>query len=216
MEILDNTEIKEKKFKPVVFPLLFIVLIWIIYFISFIFDIDFTHYGLLPLTYKGLLGIFTAPLIHSNFSHIISNTFPLLILGSGIFYFYKEVAHKMFFLTYFIPGIFVWFLGRESYHIGSSGIVYGFVTFLFFSGLIRRDNRSIGLALLVTFLYGSLIWGVLPLSREISWEYHLFGALTGIYTAIIFRKSDPVKKYDWEDEDDSEEIETYNEYNSLN
>ena len=104
-------------------------------------------------------------------------------------------------MVYFIPGILVWFLGRESFHIGSSGLVYGYVTFLFFSGLIRRDNRSIALALIVTFLYGSLIWGVLPLSREISWEYHLFGALTGIYAAIIFRKSDPIKKYDWEEEE---------------
>ncbi|PIW70611.1 MAG: rhombosortase [Ignavibacteriales bacterium CG12_big_fil_rev_8_21_14_0_65_30_8] len=184
------------------FPLLFIIFIWIIQLVQVFTGLDFARYGLLPHTTKGLIGIITAPLIHSNFNHIISNTIPLLLLGSGIFYFYKDVAHKMFFMVFLIPGILVWFLGRSSYHIGSSGIVYGFVTFVFFSGLIRRDNRSIALALIVTFLYGSLIWGILPLSRDISWEYHLFGALTGIYAAIIFRKSDPVKKYDWEDEVD--------------
>ena len=81
-------------------------------------------------------------------------------------------------------------------------MVYGLVSFLFFSGLIRRDTRSIALALIVTFLYGSIIWGVIPQNDGISWEYHLFGSLTGISCAFIYRKSDPYKKYEWEDEDD--------------
>jgi len=199
---VEELEEKVDHFELIQFPLLFIIFIWVIQLVQVFTGLDFARYGLLPHTTKGLIGIITAPLIHSNFNHIISNTIPLLLLGSGIFYFYKDVAHKMFFMVFLIPGILVWFLGRSSYHIGSSGIVYGFVTFVFFSGLIRRDNRSIALALIVTFLYGSLIWGILPLSRDISWEYHLFGALTGIYAAIIFRKSDPVKKYDWEDEVD--------------
>lgn len=199
---MDELEEKVNHFQLIQFPLLFIIFIWVIQLVQVFTGLDFARFGLLPYTTKGLVGIITAPLIHSNFNHIISNTIPLLILGSGIFYFYKDVAHKMFFMVFLIPGILVWFLGRSSYHIGSSGIVYGFVTFVFFSGLIRRDNRSIALALIVTFLYGSLIWGVLPLSKDISWEYHLFGALTGIYAAIIFRKSDPVKKYDWEDEEE--------------
>ena len=198
---MDNTESKEKQLKLIIFPLSFLILLWLIQFVQYLFLLKLVKYGLLPQTTKGLTGIFTAPLIHSGFNHIISNSIPLLFLGTGIFYFYKEAAYKVFFMVYFIPGILVWFLGRESFHIGSSGLVYGYVTFLFFSGLIRRDNRSIALALIVTFLYGSLIWGVLPLSREISWEYHLFGALTGIYAAIIFRKSDPIKKYDWEEEE---------------
>jgi len=199
---LENTESKENHFKLIIFPISFLVFIWLIQIVQYLFSFSLIKYGLLPQTAKGLIGIFTAPLIHSGFNHIFSNSIPLLFLGTGIFYFYKDAAYKVFVMVYLIPGIFVWFLGRESYHIGSSGIVYGFVTFLFFSGLIRRDNRSIALALIVTFLYGGLIWGVLPLDREISWEYHLFGALTGIYAAIIFRKSDPIKKYDWEDEED--------------
>ena len=84
-------------------------------------------------------------------------------------------------------------------------MIYGFVSFLFFSGLIRRDTRSIALALLVTFLYGSMIWGIFPQNNGISWEYHLFGSLTGIACAIIFRKSDPYKRYEWEDEEDDED-----------
>ena len=201
---MNKTESNEKQLRLIIIPLSFLVLLWLIQFAQYLFSLKLAKYGLFPQTAKGLIGVFTAPLIHSDFNHIISNSIPLLFLGSGIFYFYKEAAYKVFFMVYLIPGILVWFLGRESYHIGSSGLVYGYVTFLFFSGLIRRDNRSIALALIVTFLYGGLIWGVLPLSREISWEYHLFGALTGIYAAIIFRKSDPIKKYDWEDEEEIE------------
>ncbi len=204
---MDNTESKENQFKLIIFPLSFLALIWLIQFAQYFFSLHLAKYGLLPQTTEGLMGIFTAPLIHAGFNHIFSNSIPLLFLGCGIFYFYKEAAYKVFFMSYLIPGIFVWFIGRESYHIGSSGLVYGYVTFLFFSGIIRRDNRAIALALIVTFLYGGLIWGVLPLSREISWEYHLFGALTGIFAAIIFRKSDPMKKYDWEDEEDEDELE---------
>lgn len=203
---MNKTESNEKQLRLIIIPLSFLVLLWLIQFAQYLFSLKLAKYGLFPQTTKGLIGVFTAPLIHSDFNHIISNSIPLLFLGSGIFYFYKEAAYKVFFMVYLIPGILVWFLGRESYHIGSSGLVYGYVTFLFFSGLIRRDNRSIALALIVTFLYGGLIWGVLPLSREISWEYHLFGALTGIYAAIIFRKSDPIKKYDWEDEEEIEKI----------
>src|SRR3989339_1510740 len=102
-----------------------------------------------------------------------------------------------------IPGIFVWIFGRPAYHIGASGLIYGFVSFLFFSGLIRRDNRSIALALIVTFLYGGIIWGVLPIKAETSWESHLFGSIIGIMFAFIFRKADPAPKYDWEDEEEA-------------
>jgi membrane associated rhomboid family serine protease len=112
---------------------------------------------------------------------------------------------KVLLLVYIVPGIFVWFFARPAYHVGASGMVYGFVSFLFFSGLIRRDTRSIALALIVTLLYGSIIWGILPLDNGVSWEYHLFGSLTGICCAFIYRKSDPYKKYEWEDEEDDED-----------
>jgi membrane associated rhomboid family serine protease len=96
----------------------------------------------------------------------------------------------------------VWIFARQAYHIGASGLVYGFVAFLFFSGIIRRDNRSIALALIVTFLYGGLTWGILPIKAEISWEAHLFGSIIGILLAFVFRKSDPAPKYDWETEEE--------------
>jgi membrane associated rhomboid family serine protease len=199
---------KNKFIISVIIPLSFILLLWIIKFCEVFTGINLTTLGLYPHRVSGLVGILAAPLLHANFNHLISNSIPVLLLSGGIIFFYPQSAFKVFTLVYVVPGIFVWFFGRPAYHIGASGLIYGFVSFLFFSGIIRRDNRSIALALIVTFLYGGIIWGILPLDAEISWEYHLFGALTGIFCAILFRKLDPPPKYDWEDEDDNlEELE---------
>jgi membrane associated rhomboid family serine protease len=163
--------------------------------------------GILPRNQSGLIGVFTSPLIHGGFSHLISNTAPLIVMGLGIFYFYPKVAYKVFTIIYFGTGILVWIFAREVYHIGASGIIYGFVSFLFFSGIFRKDNRSIALALVVVFLYGGLIWGVLPVEKGVSWESHLFGTLVGIIPAFIFRKIDPPKRYDWENEEPDTPVE---------
>ena len=154
------------------------------------FDVPTFKLGILPRNITGLVGIFTSPLIHGSFSHLISNTAPLIFMGLGIFYFYPKVAYKVFTIIYLGTGILVWIFAREVYHIGASGIIYGFVSFLFFSGIFRKDNRSIALALVVVFLYGGLIWGVLPVEKGVSWESHLFGAIVGIIPAFIFRKID--------------------------
>jgi membrane associated rhomboid family serine protease len=199
------TEEKKKFLFSLYVPLGFIFLLWIIKIIEVLFGISFAGLGLLPHHLSGLIGIITFPLIHASFGHLISNSIPLLFLGTGILYFYPHAAFKIFALVYFIPGIMLWFFARPGYHIGASGLVYGFVTFLFFSGIIRRDNKSIALALVVTFLYGSLVWGILPIDKTISWEGHLYGSLIGILCAFIFRKYDPPRKYDWEDEPDDDE-----------
>ena len=187
-------------FRKLIIPLTFPILLWVIYLVTFLFEIYPYKLGILPRNLSGIIGIFTSPLIHGGFSHLISNTAPLIFMGLGIFYFYPKVAYKVFTIIYFGSGILVWFFGREVYHIGASGIIYGFVSFLFFSGIFRKDNRSIALALVVIFLYGGLIWGVLPVEKGVSWESHLFGAIVGLISAFIFRKVDPPKRYDWEDE----------------
>ncbi|NOX18175.1 MAG: rhomboid family intramembrane serine protease [Chlorobi bacterium] len=181
---------------------MFLALIWAIKIFEVAFDFKLVFLGLYPHKTSGLIGIFTAPLIHGGFNHLFSNSLPILILGTTILYFYPKSAKAVIAGVYLLPGIFVWFFGRESYHIGASGMIYGFVTFLFFSGVIKRDRRSIAISLIVTFLYGGLIWGVLPVKEGISWEYHLFGAIWGIIFAIVYRKKDKFKQYDWEDEED--------------
>lgn len=194
-------------FKKLIVPLTLPIFLWVIYLITQLLDISTFKLGILPRSFSGLIGILTSPLIHQDLSHLISNTAPLIIMGLSIFYFYSKVAYKSFVIIYIGTGILVWLFAREAYHIGASGIIYGFVSFLFFSGIFRKDNRSIALALIITFLYGGLIWGVLPLERGVSWESHLFGAIVGVFPAFIFRKVDPPKKYDWEDEESDTPVE---------
>ena len=199
----DNQNNPKENISKYLTPLIFPVLIWVVYLLSLILNVDITMMGLLPRVPIGLLGIITAPLIHANFSHLISNTIPLIILGWIIFSFYRKVAFISFIFIYLLTGLLVWIFARQVYHIGASGIVYGYVSFLFFSGIFRRDNTSIALALVITFLYGGLVWGILPGMKGISWESHLFGGISGLIAAYMFRKIDPPSnKYDWEDEPD--------------
>lgn len=191
-----------KFLKSLIFPVGFLALIWIIFAFQAIFNLDLAYFGILPRTFSGLIGIITAPLIHANFEHIFSNSIPFIILSVAIFYFYPTSALKVCAIIYVLTGILVWLFARQLYHIGASGVVYGFLGYLFFSGIFKRDNRSIALALLVTFVYGGLVWGVLPGFKGISWESHFFGGITGILCAFLFRKYDPPVKYDWEKEED--------------
>src|ERR1035437_610359 len=195
---------KKKFITSLILPLGFVFLLWVIKISEIIFNLDFTRFGILPGSVKGIPGILFAPLVHANIKHLFSNSIPILFLGSGIIYFYRNSSYKVILIIYLGTGILDWIFARKAYHIGASGIIYGFVAFLFFSGIIRRDSRAIALALLVTFLYGSLIWGILPLDSSVSWESHLFGSIMGIFCAFLYKGSDPAVKYDGEYEDDNE------------
>lgn len=188
------------------FPLLFVLITWVVKIFEELFSVSFIRFGIHPRDLKGLVGIITAPLIHGDWQHLISNTLPLLILGWIIFYFYKGIAFQVFFWVYIMTGIWVWSAARDAYHIGASGLVYGFVCFLFFSGIIRKNIRLMALSMFVVFVYGSLVWGIFPLHTKFSWESHAFGSLAGIITAFYFRDEGPkIKVYDWgEDENDAE------------
>jgi membrane associated rhomboid family serine protease len=193
--------------KNILLVLSFPLILWIIHLVSFSLQIDLTRMGVLPRNIVGLLGIITSPLIHADFSHLISNTIPLIILGWILFSFYPKLSFILFIFIYLFTGLLVWIFARQVYHIGASGVVYGFVSFLFFSGIFRRDNKSIALALIITFLYGGLVWGMIPGWEGISWESHLFGAITGLTAAYLFRKIDPpARKYDWEDDPDDFDV----------
>ena len=203
----DNSNENKKSISKVLIPLLFPAILWGIHLLSLLFNENLSKLGLLPRNLPGLLGIFTSPLIHADFSHLISNTIPLIVLGWIIFNFYPKVSYILFIFIYLVTGILVWIFARQVYHIGASGVVYGFVSFLFFSGIFRRDNKSIALALVIVFLYGGLVWGMVPGWEGISWESHLFGAIAGLIAAYLFRKIDPPKKkYDWEDDPDDFDV----------
>ena len=180
-------------------PVLFLLTMWIVKIYEYSFNIQFYKYGIYPQKLNTLTGIIISPFIHGSFEHLISNSLPFLFLSTAIFYFYKDYAYKVFIIIWLFTGLWVWFAARPSFHIGASGMIYGFASFLFFSGLIHKKRSLASLSLLIVFLYGGMIWGVLPLKPEVSWESHLFGGLTGFLTAIFF-----APKYKQEEKPDEE------------
>ena len=183
----------------------FVALIWLIQALNWALDLELGRFGVRPRELAGLPGILLAPLLHGSFAHLATNTVPLLVLGTGMLYLYPNSALKVMPAVYLGPGIAVWLFARaSSAHVGASGLVYGCVSYIFVAGVIRRDRRAIAASLLVAFLYGSMVWGVLPIEHGVSWETHLAAALIGLALAITLRRLDipPRKRYDWEDEAD--------------
>jgi len=181
----------------------FVILLWLIQLTNALFDVDPDPFGVRPRELGGIAGIFFAPLVHAGFEHLIANTLPLLVLGSATLYLYPQSALRALPVLYFGPGVIVWLFGRASIHLGASGLIYGLAAYVFVAGLLRRDRRAIAASLIVSFMYGSLTLGFLPLPPEISWETHLAAAVLGVLLALVLRRLDvaPPKKYGWEDED---------------
>ncbi len=177
--------------------------IWFIWLSDAYLDLGLTRYGLQPRDLGGLLGIVTAPLLHSDLEHMFSNTLPLLVSLTAVLYLYPNSALRVIPMVWLGSGLLGWCIGRPSIHVGASGFVYGLLAFVFVSGLFRQDLRSVGVSLVVWFLYGSMIWGVLPIRPQMSWELHLSGAILGVAMAVLYRGWDrvPVKRYEWEDDD---------------
>lgn len=208
-EFIDK-ETDKKIFKySLLIPLAIVIIFWLVKLIENLYELDFTNYGILPLQIEGLPGILLSPFIHSTYSHLLSNTIPFLILTFALLYFYRNLAYRIFFLIYILSGLCVWLGGRESWHIGASGIVYGLASFLFFSGVFRKDANLLTIGIIVVFLYGSMFWGIFPIKPEISWESHLWGAASGLLLAFYYRQQGPVRPVaSWENEPEEDDDET--------
>lgn len=190
----------------IVYPVALVLLIWVVYWIEIRFGVNFTPFGIKPQTTLGLRGILFSPFIHGSLAHLWHNTVPLFVLSVALFYFYHRIAWRVFFLIVILSGIGTWLIGRSAYHIGMSGVIYGLVSFLFFKGIRAKHFRLMALSFLVVFLYGSLIWGTLPIDEKISWEGHLSGFITGGILGFCFRESvAKPPKYRWEAADYNEE-----------
>jgi membrane associated rhomboid family serine protease len=186
----------------------FVGLLWLVALLGW--GLDLQRFGVRPREWLGLPGILVAPLLHAGFAHLIANSVPLLVLCTAMLHLYPRASLKVFAAIYFGPGIAVWlFAPGGGIHIGASGIVYGLVAYIFVAGLIRRDRRAIAASLLVAFMYGTLVWGVLPIRVGVSWETHLAAAVIGVAMAIALRNLDvpPPIRYTWEDEPDLDDAE---------
>ena len=182
----------------------FVALLWLIYLMNWGLDLEPELSGIRPRQWAGLPGIVFAPLVHASFAHLIANSPPLLVSGTAMLFLYPNSALRALPAIYLGTGIVVWLFGRDSVHFGASGLVYGLVSHIFVAGLLRRDRRAIAASLTVSFMYGSLVWGVLPTQSGVSWETHLAAALIGAALAIALRRLDvlPPKRYVWESEEE--------------
>jgi membrane associated rhomboid family serine protease len=180
----------------------FVAVLWLVQLLISGLDIGPENFGVRPRQFAGLLGILFAPLVHGDFVHLFSNSLPLIVGGTTMLYLYPQSSLRVLPAVYVGPGIAVWLFAEGSSHVGASGLVYGFVGYIFVAGLIRRDRRAIAASLLVSFMYGALVWGVLPIKRGVSWETHLAAAVIGVALALALRHLDlpPRRRYSWEDE----------------
>jgi membrane associated rhomboid family serine protease len=205
----DKTRLKNS----IIAGLLPVIFIWVIVLLAILYDLDLSFLGVFPREISGLTGIITAPLIHADAAHAASNSVPMFVSVAIIFYFYREVFWQVIIFIWIMTGVWVWSFAGPGYHVGASGIVYGYISFLFFSGIIRRNVRLMAISLLMVFLYGGLFWGIFPdfyPNRNISWESHLMGGLSGLVIAIFFRKTGTQKEeFHWPDEEDEDDENAY-------
>lgn len=200
------SEEKKRFVLSLVFPGFFLLLLWAVKFFETGMDISLVEGGVYPRTFSGLRGILFSPLIHGDWKHLINNSMPAFLLSIALFYFYRDISYKIWFLMYFIGGILLWSLGRQAYHIGASGLIYGLAAFLFLSGLIRKVRSLTAISLLVVFWYGSMVWGLLPFDFEVSFEAHITGAVSGVILAVIYRDQGPEpEKSELDEEEDLDE-----------
>lgn len=187
-------------------PLFAVLSIWTIYWFEIRFQVNFNDYGIYPRTLKGIRGVVLSPFIHASAEHLYNNTIPLAILTTSLVYFYRKIANKVLLWGILISGFITWLIGRPSYHIGASGLIYVLVSFIFFKGIISKHYRLVALSLIVVFIYGSTLWYIFPVKDGISWEGHLGGFITGLFLAFVLKAPLPkLKKFDWEKEDYNEE-----------
>ena len=197
---------KKRFIYSLVFPGFFLLLIWGVAFFEFSMELSFAEGGVYPRRWSGLQGILFSPLIHGGWRHLINNSMPAFLLSLALFYFYRDIAYKIWGLIYLMGGILLWGVGREAYHIGASGLIYGLAAFLFLSGIIRRVRSLTAISLLVVFWYGSMWWGLLPLDFDVSFEAHISGAVSGLVLAVVYRDQGPEpEKSDLDDEEEAQE-----------
>lgn len=194
-----------------VWPLLIIVAIWLVFFINLRFDVHLNAWGMHPREWRGIYGIFTMVFLHGDFDHLFSNTVPLLLAMGFIFTYFKKERAGILILNLLITGILLIFMGEyRSNHIGASGLVYAFIFFLVTHAFLTKNKEMLAASFILIFLYGSLIYGLFPdygllIGKDISWEGHLAGAISGILTALYYRNQGPQRLTFFDDEQDDDD-----------
>ena len=185
-------------------PLFFVLFLWFVYWMEIRFGFDFDKNGVFPRTFSGLQGVFLSPFIHSDLKHLYNNSMPLLVLLAALQFFYAKQSYAIIGYGILFSGILTWLIGRSSYHIGASGLIYVLVSFIFIKGILTRYYRLVALSLAVIMLYGGILWYAFPkVDDTISWEGHLAGLIAGVVLSLVYKTPEYKKpiKYDWEKPD---------------
>lgn len=191
-------------------PLALLLGIWMVYYAELRLGINLNDWGVYPRTLKGLRGIAASPWIHGSLGHLYNNSIPLVVLTAALFYFYRDIAWKTIIFGILISGLITWSIGRTSYHVGASGLIYVLASFIFFKGIFTRYYRLVALSLVVVFVYGGMLWYIFPVRDGVSWEGHLGGFLTGLFLALVLKTPVPKPvKYPWESEGYQEDADPF-------
>lgn len=170
----------------------FVVLIWAVHFLNILTGGLLTYWGIHPLDLSAIWHIFTAPLLHANFEHLISNTLPGAIFCFIIGMSGKRVFWEVTIIVVLLGGLGTWlFGGVGTNHIGASGLIYGWLGYLIVRGLFNRDFKQFIVGLLLAFVYSGLFWGLLPIQPGVSWQAHLFGGVGGVAAGAFIASDDP-------------------------
>ena len=202
---LENKKISHTIF---IFPIFMVLIMSLVKLIELKTNTNLAFLGVFPKNIESLPGVILSPFIHGSEKHLFNNILPLFFLLSAMIHFYNKLSYLIYIIIHIASGLLLWFIGREVYHIGASSVVYGLASFMFFSGLFRRNTQLLAFSLLITFLYGSMVWGIFPetVKKGVSWEGHLSGSIIGFLAAILFIKKGPQrKKYDWEEDENQDE-----------
>ena len=218
---MEENKDRKKFFGSLAIPALLVTLMWVVKVAEMAFSMDLIPWGLIPQTARGLIGILTMPFLHGSWEHLLTNSVPILVLGTALYYCYPTLANRVMLISWLASGLLTWCIGvPHSVHVGASALIYSLNLFLIVSGFIRRNRMLIVISLIMVFLYGSFIWGMIPALaklQHISWEGHLSGAIVGIVLAFIFRKEGPQKEeYRWDEEEEDNQNNQANQDDSDN
>ena len=174
--------------------LIFVASLWVVELTDALTNLNLDQYGILPRDVTGLRGIPLSVFLHGDFSHLLSNTGPLVVLGGLI----SLRGHSRLFWSsvfiIFVGGALVWLTAGivtgYGIHIGASGLVFGYFGYLAARGLYERSLSSILISIAVIAVYGTIIFGILPTNEFVSWEGHLFGLIAGVLYAGLVGKDD--------------------------
>lgn len=211
-QTMDN-HLKRLKLSAVV-PLILIFIMLMVELLRQTLPLDLTMLGVHPRHADGVVGILTHVFVHSSWRHLLVNSLPLFFLAWCLNYFYKDWSFVIFGVVWVMTGALTFAIGRDGWHVGASGIIYALFAFLFFSGLVNKTKPMVAASLLIVFLYGGMVWGITPyfVERNVSWEGHLAGFLSGMVAVLFFHSKSDYAKESERHYDDAEDEALYNKW----